>query len=284
MSREALLNGIKILLYISLILVLTFVNAAGLRWMEVESAAVSMMDVFAEKFEKGIENRQIEIESRKTEKTDKVEKIAYLTFDDGPSDNTDRILDVLKEKGVKATFFVVGKTGTKTEERYRRIVEEGHTLGIHSYTHKYEEIYGSLEGFKEDVLKLREYLYEVTGEQVWAYRFPGGSSNRVAKVDIGECISFLKEEGMVHFDWNASSEDAVAVGVSGSTLNSNVLKDALRFQYPMILMHDLHECNNTVEGLPALIDRLQEEGYQIQAVTRETEPVQHVKEGSKTEK
>ena len=213
---------------------------------------------------------------RKT-KQEKVKKIAYLTFDDGPSDNTDRILDILKEKGVKATFFVVGKPGEKAEKRYQRIVEEGHTLGLHSYTHKYDEIYADLEKFKEDVKNLQDYLFNVTGEKPWAYRFPGGSSNHVAKVEIWKCIEFLKEEGIVHFDWNASSEDAVAVGVSCSTLNSNVLKDALRFQHPMILMHDLQECNGTVEGLGSLIDSLLEEGYEIAPITRSTKPVQHVK-------
>ena len=216
-------------------------------------------------------------ESHELKMNRKVKKAAYLTFDDGPSDNTDRILDILKKKGVKATFFVVGKTGQKAEERYRRIVEEGHTLGLHSYSHRYEEIYDSLDHFKEDVLKLRDYLYEVTGERTWVYRFPGGSSNSVAKISIHECIDFLKEEGIVHYDWNASSEDAVSTGVSCSVLNSNVLKDALRFQQPVILMHDLHECNNTAEGLEALIDQLKEEGYEICPIEKDTRPVQHVK-------
>jgi len=204
-------------------------------------------------------------------------KVAYLTFDDGPSDNTDKILDVLEKKGVKATFFVVGKTGEKAKARYRRIVEEGHTLGLHSFSHRYDEIYASLENFKEDVRKLRDYLYEVTGVKAWVYRFPGGSSNSVAKLNINECIAFLKEEGIVHYDWNASSEDAVSVGVSCSVLNDNVLKDALRFRQPVILMHDLHECNNTADGLETLIDRLKEEGYELEAITKETRPVQHVR-------
>lgn len=203
------------------------------------------------------------------------EKIAYLTFDDGPSDNTDRILDILKEKGVKATFFVVGKTGERAEARYRRIVEEGHTLGMHSFSHRYEEIYASLDNFKQDVSKLRQYLHEVTGEEMWLYRFPGGSSNSVAKVSIQECIQFLEEEGIVYFDWNASSEDAVEVNASCYVLNSNVLKDALRFQRPVILMHDLYECNSTVDGLPDLIDRLLQEEYRIEAITQQTKPVHH---------
>lgn len=205
------------------------------------------------------------------------EKTAYLTFDDGPSDHTDQILDILKEKGVKATFFVVGKTGEKAEQRYRRIQAEGHTLALHSYSHDYKEIYGSLEQYKKDVRKLREYLEALTGEEIWLYRFPGGSSNRVAKISIDDCIDFLREEGLTYVDWNASSEDAVTVHASCSELNANILKDALHYNQTVILMHDLHECSGTVEGLGNLIDRLKKEGYEILPITRETRPVQHRK-------
>lgn len=204
-------------------------------------------------------------------------KYAYLTFDDGPSQNTDKILDILKEKGVKATFFVVGKEGETAKKRYRRIVEEGHSLGLHSYSHDYSYIYQSLENYKKDILKLKGYLQEVTGEDVWLYRFPGGSSNSVSKIPIWECMEFLAEEELVYFDWNASSEDAVVVNADGNKLNHNILKDALRYNNAMILMHDLYECDGTVDGLGTLIDRLQEEGYEILPITRETKPIQHRK-------
>ncbi len=253
------------MIHIGAVVLLASINIVGMNWIEErycrKTVDIPVMNILKWNSYKG----------RDREKR----KIAYLTFDDGPSKNTDKILDVLKEKKVKATFFVVGKTGSLAENRYRRIVEEGHTLGLHSYSHRYEEIYASLENYKKDVLRLKEYLYEVTGEEVWAYRFPGGSSNRVAKVPMKECIDFLEEEGIVYFDWNASSEDAVAVNASCSVLNSNILKDALRYERPMILMHDLHECCNTADGLSELIDRLLEEGYQIEAITKETKPVQH---------
>lgn len=89
----------------------------------------------------------------------------YLTFDDGPSSNTARILDILAEYDVKATFFVVGKEEEKYQELYKRIVDEGHTLGMHSYSHKYDEIYQSVDSFAQDMSKLQEFLYETTG--VW---------------------------------------------------------------------------------------------------------------------
>lgn len=209
------------------------------------------------------------------------EKHAYLTFDDGPSDNTDKILTILKEKGAKATFFVVGKTDEKSKARYKRILQEGHSLGMHSYSHDYDYIYGSLEHYKEDLMKLQDYLYEVTGERIRIYRFPGGSSNHVSKIPIQSCINFLDQKGIVYYDWNASSEDAVSIGTSCSKLNQNILKDALLYHDTVILMHDLHECSTTVEGLGALIDKLQKEGYSLNSITQDTIPVQHVKDRTK---
>lgn len=218
-------------------------------------------------------------QEKKEQKGQAVEetKYAYLTFDDGPSDNTDKILDILKEKEVQATFFVVGKTDDNSKKRYQRILREGHSLGMHSYTHDYSYIYGSMEHYKEDLLKLQDYLYDVTGERIRLYRFPGGSSNSVAKIPIQSCIQFLDEKGIVYYDWNASSEDAVSIGASCEQLNENVLKDALLYHNTIILMHDLHECSATVKGLGELIDRLKKEGYEMKKISLETIPVQHVK-------
>ena len=129
---------------------------------------------------------------------------------------------------MKATFFVVGKEGEQAKKRYQRIVEEGHSIGIHSYSHDYSYIYQSMENYKSDILKLKQYLEEVTGENIWLYRFPGGSSNSVSKIPIEECIAFLNQEGIVYFDWNASSEDAVTVNADCNKLNNNILKDALK--------------------------------------------------------
>jgi peptidoglycan/xylan/chitin deacetylase (PgdA/CDA1 family) len=205
------------------------------------------------------------------------EKYAYLTFDDGPSDQTDQILDILKEKQVKATFFVVGKTDEASKKRYLRILEEGHSLGMHSYTHDYSYIYGSMEQYKEDLEKLQDYLYDLTGQKPTLYRFPGGSSNTVSKISIQSCINYLNEQGITYFDWNASSEDAVSIGTSWEKLNETILNDALLYHNTVILMHDLHECSETVKGLPVLIDRLLEEGYTLKNITDETTPVQHIK-------
>lgn len=129
----------------------------------------------------------------------------YLTFDDGPSSNTAEILDILKQYGVKATFFVIGKENEESKELYRRMVEEGHTLAMHSYSHKYGMLYESVEAFAEDFSNIQNYLFEVTGQECLFYRFPGGSSNQVSKTDMKELIAYLNGQGITYFDWNVSS-------------------------------------------------------------------------------
>ena len=121
----------------------------------------------------------------------------YLTFDDGPSDRTAEILDILAEYDVKATFFVTGREDEQSQALYRRIVDEGHTLGMHSYSNKYSEIYQSEDAFAEDYRKLRDYLKEVTGVDCRYYRFPGGSSNQISNVSMGCLIQYLQEEELI---------------------------------------------------------------------------------------
>lgn len=204
-------------------------------------------------------------------------KKVYLTFDDGPSSNTDRILDILEEYQVKATFFVTGKTDEKSKERYRRIVEEGHTLGMHSYSHKYDEIYQSLDSFREDLNKLQEYLYLETG--VWSryYRFPGGSSNTVSGAGMEEFITYLNDQGIVYYDWNVSSRDASSSRLSAEEITENVLEQTGVFDSMIVLMHDAVEKDTTVEALPAIIEAIQAmDDVILCSIDDETIPVQHV--------
>lgn len=214
------------------------------------------------------------------ENTEKVEpdgkRKIYLTFDDGPSANTDRILDILKEYNVKATFFVVGKTDEKSKERYQRIVDEGHTLGMHSYSHKYQEIYESKDTFAADISKLQEYLYEVTGVWPRIYRFPGGSSNQVSKVDMTELIQYLSDMGIVYYDWNIASGDAVSKILPSSTIVSNCLDKIDDYEESVILLHDATEKTTTVEALPQIIESiLEREDAELLPITDDTVPIQH---------
>ena len=204
-------------------------------------------------------------------------KKVYLTFDDGPSSNTDQILDILKDYDVKATFFVVGKTDERSVKAYQRIVEEGHTLAMHSYSHKYDEIYESKEAFARDLNSLQEYLYETTGVWPRIYRFPGGSSNTVSKVDMQELIEYLTDIGITYFDWNVASGDAVSRTLPAETIVNNCLSGIEKQKESVILMHDASNKETTIEALPQIIEAILEQGdAELLPITDETVPVQHI--------
>lgn len=200
----------------------------------------------------------------------------YLTFDDGPGPNTDKILDILEQYGVKATFFVVGKEGYA--EQYRRIVEEGHTLGMHSYSHKYNEIYASLDAYKNDLNKLHDFLYELTGEDCNIVRFPGGSSNTISNVDMRELISYLNEENIVYYDWNVSSGDATGNYKNADRIAENVLENIEKYNNAIILFHDAAGKDSTVEALPIIIEKILESSDTvILPISSDTVKIQHLK-------
>ena len=204
-------------------------------------------------------------------------RYVYLTFDDGPSSNTDEILDILAQYNVKATFFVCGKPDSRYTDVYKRIVEEGHTLGMHSYSHKYSVIYDSVDSFKEDLMKLRIFLYQTTGEMSNFYRFPGGSSNDVSSVDMRELIDYLNESDITFFDWNVSAGDDRA-GADKTTIFNNIVNNVPRFQHCVVLMHDSADKHATVEALPEIIEAIQAmDDTVIDPITSDTLPVQHIK-------
>lgn len=202
-------------------------------------------------------------------------KRVYLTFDDGPSQNTDRILDILDMYGVKATFFVVGKENYA--EQYRRIVEEGHTLAMHSYSHVYSDIYSSLEAYQQDLNKLRTFLYELTGVECNIVRFPGGSSNTISKVDMHTLIEYLDSEDMIYFDWNVSSGDASGIYKSANQIAANVLENIDKYDNAVILMHDAAGKSSTVEALPIIIEKiLESDDTVLLPISDDTVRVQHI--------
>lgn len=201
----------------------------------------------------------------------------YLTFDDGPSTNTGRILDILAEYDVKASFFVVGKEKEEYQPLYKRIVDEGHTLAMHSYSHKYDEIYQSVESYSDDLSRLQEFLYETTGVWCRYCRFPGGSSNQVSRVDMHDLIAYLDEQDISYFDWNVSSGDASSAYISPENIIRNSTAQLRKYQEAIILMHDAAEKKSTVEALPGLIETIQAmEDTKIVPITDDTEPIHHI--------
>ncbi|MEY8390689.1 polysaccharide deacetylase [Lachnospiraceae bacterium] len=200
----------------------------------------------------------------------------YLTFDDGPSENTARILDILKERNIKATFFVIGNEEEEAKALYQRIVDEGHTIGMHSFTHKYDVIYQSLEAYVEDMRHLQSYLEEITGVTTNLIRFPGGSSNHVSNVDMRELIRYLNEEGFTYFDWNVASGDATSQVYTPDELVQNVINDVVKYDTSVVLMHDSSAKSTTVEALAPMIDQLEEMGAELLPIDENTQPVQHI--------
>lgn len=136
-------------------------------------------------------------------------KVMYLTFDDGPTKHTATILDILKEKNIKATFFVIGDNVRKYPELMQRIVKEGHTIGIHSQSHEYKKIYASADSYLSDFYEAQETVFEVTGARPTLYRFPGGSINSYNKRTNKAIIEEMTKLGFTYFDWNAEFGDGV---------------------------------------------------------------------------
>ncbi len=205
-------------------------------------------------------------------------KFAYLTFDDGPSKNTEKILDILDRYNVKATFFVISKKNMNS--KYKEIVERGHTIALHAYTHTYSKIYKSEEAYFSDLKKISDKVYDITGVRSKIIRFPGGSSNTVhrkyCKGLMKKIKVSVKEKGYIYHDWNVDSGDASANNVEPERLLNNIKKHSKDERIIDILMHDTGDSKmTTVEALPGIIEFLMEDGYTILPITERTPPIQH---------
>lgn len=192
---------------------------------------------------------------------DTTEKIAFLTFDDGPSKNTTKILDILEEKNAVATFFVLGSTmDEEGENALKRMPEIGCKIGIHTYSHKKNVIYASVQGFLDDFYQVYTQIYELTGEKVNIFRFPWGSYNSYSKPIKKNLVAEMERRGFTYYDWNVSAEDSVGHPTESSIMK-NILKDVKKYNKPVILMHDASVNKLTVRMLPQIIDQLVELGY-----------------------
>jgi len=201
------------------------------------------------------------------------ENTIYLTFDDGPSPRTPEILQILEEKDVKATFFVVGQTDEESYQWMRDIVNSGHTLGMHTYSHKYNVIYDSVESYLDDMYKIFSQIKEVTGTTPTVFRFAGGSVNAYNTGINQEIISEMMRRGFVPYDWNISSEDAATKPPAAATIVNNVVSQSQKVNRGVVLMHDSDYKYTTVQALPDMIDYLKEEGFSFSKITPQTQPV-----------
>ena len=197
-------------------------------------------------------------------------KTMYLTFDDGPSEeNTERVLDILKKRNIQATFFLVGENVERHPEIVRRIVREGHSIGIHCYKHDYKTLYQSTEKYVEDFEHARRVVYEVCGVEAQMFRFPGGSINNYNRQVYTDIIKEMTARGYIYYDWNASLEDA-AVSVEPQMLLENGVETTKGREKVILLAHDVVYDTGTI--LEDLLDRFPE--YEMRPLSEEVEPIQ----------
>lgn len=204
-------------------------------------------------------------------------KRAYLTFDDGPSENTAAILDILDRYDVKATFFVIGG---RRAERYKMISDRGQVLALHSMTHTYSKIYKSVDAYFADLCELENYVYAATGVRPKIIRFPGGSSNTISNKYCSGIMKTLVREvearGYVYYDWTIDSSDADDNNVPADQILEKIKTECAGRTNVNILMHDSgSNKHTTVEALPGIIEYLKSEGFTILPITEGTKPVHH---------
>ncbi len=208
----------------------------------------------------------------------KPKSIIYLTFDDGPSRySTPKILKILKKNNVKATFFEL-KPAKKDYDLTQRILDEGHTLAIHGYQHKYEKVYQSDAGYRRNLDKLQALFYSKFGVWCTLSRFPGGSSNTVSRHYNKGIMTRLSKKvgtwGYKYFDWNVSSSDAGGAKNAGQVFRS-VKSGLVKGRENVILMHDFSHNDKTIRALDRVIKYGKKKGFVFKAMTAATTEVHH---------
>lgn len=188
-------------------------------------------------------------------------KTVYLTFDDGPSDRvTPKILDILAEEGVCATFFIIGKQAETRKYLIEREYNEGHTVAVHSYSHIYSDIYSSPANLLKDIDKCNEIIKDIIGKYATLYRFPGGSYGL-----SDELITAVTNHGLRYVDWNASTRDAEIYGASPSQLYNAAISTAANTENIVLLAHDSTSKAATACALKDIIKHFKDEGYIFRA-------------------
>lgn len=193
-------------------------------------------------------------------------KRAFLTFDDGPSSNTQPILDILKEKGIKATFFVLGSNVEKAPETVKRIYEEGHFIANHGYSHVYTSIYQSPQTVLDEYNRCNQLVRDAIGEQEYnshLFRFPGGFVGGQYAEIKNQAKDLLLQNNIVHVDWNALNGDSETKEPTVDFELQRIADTTCDKQSVVILMHDAEAKKVTVEALPNIIDYLKGQGYEF---------------------
>lgn len=268
--KRSFLGSKKCALAVLIILVLAGIAALGIYWLKDKVATPAQAAESAEALQKAastvsgtgnqfvVSKEQQEQEAIKEKlrkgQTDGL-KVVFLSFDDGPSENTNAVLDILKEYNVKGTFFTRGREGDVAVAGYKRIVSEGHTLGNHTYNHAYN-LYKQPDAFYADVQKMDDYEKQITGtEPSKIFRFPGGSANANKT-----CCQGILDRGYNYVDWNVSSGDAAPTTPDVQSIVAAVVGGCHQHSVSVVLCHAESKAN-TREALPQIITNLKNEGY-----------------------
>jgi peptidoglycan/xylan/chitin deacetylase (PgdA/CDA1 family) len=203
-------------------------------------------------------------------------KVAYLTFDDGPSERTSELLAVLKEDNVTATFFVIGTLAKKYPGILKEMVSDGHAVGVHSWTHDYSYVYKNTDNFLADFKKLRDYIAKETGVTPDVCRFPGGTNNTVYRHYSGghimkSIVKLVENLGFTYYDWNVSSAEASSPPPDKEKIVSNVVSQCKKKDIAVILFHDADN-QDYVDAVPEIIAQLRAMGFTFQTLSPDNPP------------
>ncbi len=192
-------------------------------------------------------------------------KVAYITIDDGPSKNTPAILAVLKQKGVKATFFVLGRNAERNPNFLKEIAAEGHVIGNHSYSHVYSKIFASPDTLKAEIEHTNSVIKSILGSDyaVTLFRFPGG-----LKQNDASYVQVVYDLGMDYYAWSIDPQDSVGNTSSASQIVAKFKKQLKGQQHPVILLHDANNKDTTVKALGLIIDELKKQGYTFDVIRK----------------
>lgn len=193
-------------------------------------------------------------------------KVIYLTFDDGPSIITVNVLDILKENNIKATFFIIGNQINGFENLIKRIHDDGHSIGLHTYTHKFKRIYSSRDTFIKEMLDCRNEINRLTGNSPNIIRFPGGSSNRLTEAYLNKLHSY----NFKIYDWNMVTSDGLNANASPNQLYRDATKGSEELPYIILLLHCDYMHKNSCKALPKIIKYYKEKGYEFKTISENT--------------
>jgi peptidoglycan/xylan/chitin deacetylase (PgdA/CDA1 family) len=192
----------------------------------------------------------------------------YLTFDDGPGPYTGQVLDILKKEEAKATFFVLGELAELNPKGIRRILEEGHALGNHTYNHEYKELYSDFAAFWGQIRKTEDILHRIAGVRPQIVRAPGGTHMNFDSF----YFYYMDQAGYIVHDWNVDSGDSRRLDVTAEEIIDNVKKAKLTHEMN-VLLHDGGKRGETVKALPEIIKYFKQKGYAFAVITPEVKPM-----------